>query len=62
MANFPISKEPERVRWSVWRDNKWLGEWVGDKPRIGSKIKPKECLTSKTVVGIDHDRGRILVK
>lgn len=65
MPNFPTSESeehPQRTHWSVWRGSKWLGEHIGNKPAKGEKIKPRECLTSKTVIGFDHERGRILVK
>lgn len=65
MPNFPTSEsseKPKRTHWSVWRDGKWLGEYIGEEPRKGAKIKPKECLMSKTVTGFDYKLGRILVK
>lgn len=60
MPNFPT--ENKRTHWSVWRDNgTWLGEWHKE-PRVGDKIKPKECLLAKKVTRIDHKLGRIYVK
>jgi hypothetical protein len=59
MPDFPT--ESKRTQWSVWRGDTWLGEWH-KKPRVGEKIKPRECLLSKTVTGIDNTTGRIFVK
>lgn len=61
MPDFPKSDEG-RTHWSVWRGNNWLGEWHGRGPRVGDKIKPKECLTSKKVDMIDRKTGRVYVK
>lgn len=60
MPNFPTENK-ERTTWSVWRENEWLGEWHR-KPFVGQKIKPAECLFSKTILRIDHGKGRIYVK
>ena len=59
MPNFPT--ENKRTHWSVWREGTWLGEWHKE-PRVGDKIKPKECLLAKRVLRIDHELGRIYVK
>lgn len=61
MSNFPTAKK-ERTHWSVWRDAKWLGEWHGEEPRVGQKIKFAECLMGKTVTSVNSEIGRIFVK
>jgi hypothetical protein len=59
MPNFPT--ENKRTQWSVWRGDTWLGEWHKE-PKVGDKIKPKECLMAKRVTLIDYENGRIHVK
>lgn len=61
MPNFPTEGERKRTTWSVWRGDTYLGEWHKE-PRVGDKIKPKECLLAKKIARIDHDKGRIFVK
>ena len=62
MSDFPTSEANECTHWSVWRGDKWLGEWLRGEPMVGEKIKPKECLTAKQVVRIDKNVSRIYVK
>jgi len=59
MSDFPA--KAKRVNWSVWRDDKWLGEWSGE-PRVGWSIKPQECLRMKKIESFDVKTGRIYVK